>query len=100
MPATALSPFLLQPSDPGTRQWLAFTATNYDGYVFVLEQLLDKKTGNWGAYAAGWSTGNLYYQTLVYGPRLPHAPNIVPGSPFAEYADAVAACEAVLPSLN
>ena len=96
--AASLTPFLLQPSNPGTRQWIANATTNYNSYVFVLDQVLNAD-GTWSGYVASWSTYNLYYQTVIYGPRPPHAPNVIAGSPFAEYADALAACELVVPTL-
>jgi hypothetical protein len=97
--SATLTPFFLQPSNPGTRQWLAYATTNYNSYVFVLNQVLNTD-GTWSGYVASWSTIFLYYQTVIYGPRPPSTPHLVPGNPFVEWADVVAACEVVVPTLT
>jgi hypothetical protein len=97
MPAP-LTLFSLQPSTPGTRFWVSFNATNYNWYVFVLEQVRDAE-GNWSGYVVGYSTARLYWQTVVYGSR-PHAPESVPGNPFSSWDDMLAACQAVLDTLS
>jgi len=98
--STSLTPFLIQNSDPGTRQWLSTNPLTYNVYVFQIDQVLDKSTGEWSSYVASWFTWANYWQTVYYGPRPPHAPNVIDGNPFATYDEAVAACQAVLSTLN
>ena len=92
-----MTPFNLNPSLPGTRLWWSFNQTNYNVYVFTITQSMNTD-GTWSNYTVTWSTGAIWWQTQVYGSR-PNQPAAVPGSPFVEYADALAACQALLNTL-
>jgi len=90
--------FNLNPSDPGTRLWLSFNFKTYNAYVFSINQTLNSD-GTWSDYTVTWSTLAIFCQTQVYGSR-PNLPPTVPGSPFVEYGDALAACQLLLSTLS
>lgn len=95
--SATLAPLNQFPSAPGTREWRSFNPTNFDAYVFVITQSRNS-AGVWSGYTAVYSVYRLWVQTLIYGAR-PTIPTPVAGSPFAIYADMLAACQGTLNGL-